>query len=130
MFFRFFWKGTLAFIQVYAKIKIVIRDDDFPRLILTSDKFSLGGFRGDFCTKRDLYHGDRWMRKRTPFWGNGSGFGAEASHQFRLTFFTLVLADQSSGWSVFFLANRFHPNPLPRFLSELSKKPKKLPGKP
>ena len=91
MFFLFFWELTLAIIELCVKIIVVIRDDDFPRLILTSDKFSLGGFRDDFCTKRDLYHGDRWMRKRTPFWGNGSGFGAEASHQFRLTFQLLSL---------------------------------------
>ena len=44
LFFRFFWELTLAIIKVYARIKVVIRDDDFPRLILTSDKFSLGGF--------------------------------------------------------------------------------------
>lgn len=44
MFFRFFWVLTLAIIEVYAKILVVIRDDDFPRLILTSDKFRLGVF--------------------------------------------------------------------------------------
>ncbi|MBR0192967.1 MAG: hypothetical protein IJQ31_12985 [Thermoguttaceae bacterium] len=70
------------------------------------------------------------MGKRTPFWGNGSGFGAEASHQFRLTFLTLVLQTSFRAGLLFFLKPFSTPILCSMFFPELFKKTKKLPGKP